>query len=261
VCDCQRGWWGYECEFPICYGRYKEEACSGQGVCESPDKCICNMAYFAPDCSKTVTESYDEIPLGTEIIDIYGKGFSHYYEENKVELSMGSVKPECTVVYADPTKISCAVTDLTVGTLFATVTVQGYTSLRTPIAVIVGNMSFEYSNDHIPGYVSILTLHGYGFTDRMEEMEVELIQTYGSPKCKVLASTETSITCQITDLANGILYAKALRNNIPSPIVQVGIVDSLPPVAGNAKILADYSTNKGFAAQQLTYLLRLQYSF
>jgi hypothetical protein len=260
VCDCQRGWWGYECEYPVCYGRYLEEACSGQGVCESPDNCICNLGYFANDCSKTVTESHDEIPIGTPIIDIYGKGFSPVYGDNEVELSMGPVTPKCTIVYASPTRLSCSVTDLTVGTLYATVKVNGFASLQTPIAVIVGNMSFTYSNDYIPGYISVLTLHGYGFSEHVEEMEVELSQTYSIPKCTVLASTESSITCAITNLVNGILYAKALRNNIPSPIEQVGIVDSLPPVAGNAKLLSDYSTNKGFAAQQFTFVLRLQWS-
>jgi alpha-tubulin suppressor-like RCC1 family protein len=175
VCDCQLGWWGFQCEAPVCYGKYGDAACSKNGKCVDADTCICYTNFFGADCSKLIIPSTTEIPLSTKNLDIHGKGFSTFLGENVVSLKVGSVTPKCTVIYASPTRITCSLTGLSLGTLYATVTVQGHASPEFQIATVIGTVSITPSNKFIAGYETTLTINGDGFSNNMAEMKVAII--------------------------------------------------------------------------------------
>ncbi|EFC44302.1 predicted protein [Naegleria gruberi] len=51
-CSCFDGYYGDNCDFPICFGSYNQtESCSGQGVCIAANSCRCNSGFKGEDCS------------------------------------------------------------------------------------------------------------------------------------------------------------------------------------------------------------------
>jgi alpha-tubulin suppressor-like RCC1 family protein len=260
VCDCQLGWWGFQCEAPLCYGKFGDNACSKNGKCVDTDTCICYSNYFGGDCSKSFMSSTTEIPLSTKNLDIHGKGFSTLMGENVVSLKVGSVTPKCTLVYASANRLTCSLSGLSIGVLYATITIQGHSSPQFQIATVIGTITITPSTKLIAGYETSLTIYGEGFSNNMEEMKVELYQSFTTPTCTITSTSVTEITCAVTGLSNGVLFASVIRNGIASELETVAIVDALPPVAGIARMIADYSTDHGFAAQDATNFLRASWN-
>jgi alpha-tubulin suppressor-like RCC1 family protein len=257
VCDCSTGWSGFRCDNPVCFGRPAGPGtCSGHGQCLSPNQCLCDYGYFGYDCSSSITSSVKEISVETTLIDIYGNGFSSTITENSVELKVGMFTPTCSLRYASMTRLQCSVTGLSIGPLYAIVSVKGFSSQPTQIATVVGNITIEQSAMMIPGYAETITINGDGFSENVNEMEVELSQAFNTPICTIISLSKTQIVCNVTGITNGVIYARVLRNNIPSQLVQIGVIDSTKPVAGYVKILAEYSTSDGYHAQESTSVLK-----
>jgi hypothetical protein len=57
VLKCSPAYTGLSCDIPICFGKSRDDAnaCSGNGECISPDKCICKIPYGENNCSNLTT--------------------------------------------------------------------------------------------------------------------------------------------------------------------------------------------------------------
>ncbi len=51
-CQCNSKYTGDQCTVPLCFGRFGEQACSKHGKCVAPDQCTCDEGRFGPDCSQ-----------------------------------------------------------------------------------------------------------------------------------------------------------------------------------------------------------------
>jgi alpha-tubulin suppressor-like RCC1 family protein len=249
-CVCNSGWAGNECDTPICFGKNGTDACTQNGICVESNTCLCFDEFFGAECSLYLNSSTKEYPIESGNIEIFGQGFSSTLAENSVTLQMGEhVFPSCTITFVNYTMIRCSVSGLSLGPLHGIVSVKGYASKKTRIATITGTVLVTESKELIPGYTTSLIIKGNGFAKNSIEMTVELSQYMDTPMCTVTSSDETWLSCSLTGLTNGPLFARVARNGIYSTVVQVATVDNSPPIKGKVKILPDYSTSFGYYTQ------------
>lgn len=165
----------------------------------------------------------DYLGSTAELLLISGSEFGTTRTDVKVELSQGS----CAIRSVNESLITCVVSDLVVGPLYARVFVQDEDSGdRVQIRTIVPAPSIAPSSAIITQDAKILTIHGQGFDPNSTRNTVTLSLLRQSLDCKVLNGTETELVCEmqedLTDL--GTLMAEVRAFNAPSAAVAVAEV-------------------------------------
>eukprot|EP01116_Phalansterium_solitarium_P017307 TRINITY_DN4229_c0_g1_i3.p1 TRINITY_DN4229_c0_g1~~TRINITY_DN4229_c0_g1_i3.p1 ORF type:complete len:1292 (-),score=410.38 TRINITY_DN4229_c0_g1_i3:149-4024(-) len=211
---------------PVPLGRLSAVVTSAEGLA-SP---LTSVAEIVP--VPAVTFSMEPWALSLPVFSVYGTAFNGTAATTVVSLSGLATNVSCTVLSVTSTEIQCALRNVTVGSLYATVTfpsmLGGSTGEPVQVATVVYPPSVNATST-VYADSAVVSISGRHFGP--SSTVVLSSSSGGTPLCALIAVvSNTSVLCKLSGASPGNLSAAVLYGGASSGFVPVAVLVHTPHV-------------------------------